>query len=190
MHNFFYSTLPCKPYVKRFLDLNFGEPADISSNKELQNLYRSCLKRPSRYDDNKYSETLQKYTEKTIILISEYDFYHYGWQLTKTDLVTFCGAIEKKAKQFMRFEVNRHFAVRGNLKTSIYHFQDLYEFPESVWTYDSIKKDFYRNATRYHIDFSKEIFKNLDLNSLKNLAEMGTLSQKAIKHYEHTLKTL
>ncbi|MBK6285809.1 MAG: hypothetical protein IPF54_26840 [Draconibacterium sp.] len=55
-----------------------------------------------------------------------------------------------------------------------------------MWHYEAIKKDIYRNGKVELIDFNNEIFKKIEKIVLRNLYDLGTLSQQAIKEYETT----
>ena len=77
MDHCFTVEIKCKPYVKRFLQINFGEPADLKSHPHLQSLIRRSLKKPNKRWDYKHIPESQVAYESIEILISQDDFYRY-----------------------------------------------------------------------------------------------------------------
>jgi hypothetical protein len=176
-------SIPVKPYIKRFADLNFGAPADLSGDKELHKFVLRSLKKPDTRYEYRYKE--KSYTDTIEVLISEDYFYRYGWELSKTDMVTFCSLLENRAKTMMRTVVGIYKAVGLPQYIAINKFQEKFNFTEDVWSFDSIKKDFYRNAPQEKINFDSEIFVKIDRLILENLSVRGTVSHKLIKEYEN-----
>lgn len=185
----FYVSLPCKPYVKRFLEINFGDPVDLSADQRLKKMFVSMLRKPNTRYDNNMGKMNIRYSETIDVLISEDIFYRHGWELTKTDTVNFGREIEDRAKLLMRNTVALNLAVTGSIKVGISRFQDRFGFSEDVWPAESIKKDFYRNGQHEIIDFEKEIFQKIEKLILVSLSGLGTISQKAHKHYEKQFQT-
>ena len=67
---------------------------------------------------------------------------------------------------------------------SINKFQERFEFDETYWPYESIKKDFYRNGSNDKIDFEGEIFDKIEKIVLRTLSDSGTISTLAKRRYE------
>ncbi len=181
----FFVHIPVKPYVARFLRLNFGYPinfcTDPASHKFLQNL----LHKPDTSRDRQYPDQICTYTDEVEVIISEHDFYRYGWELTKTDTVAFGRYFENRAKTLMRNIVGVNVSAGLPLKTSILRFQERYGFDEDTWSYETIKKDFNRNGFTDKIDFETEIFKKIERIVLRNLYGLGTISKTMITAYEN-----
>jgi len=145
------ATISVKPYVKHFLVLNYGSPVNLSQNPDLYSLFRNCLKRQWKTRDRvyKYKCNIAETYSKTIeIIISKDDFYRYGWELTVTDMVSFGIKVENQAKQFMRSIVSAY-EIAMTQKKAILMFQEKFGFSEDVWSYESIKKDYYRSKASY-----------------------------------------
>lgn len=182
--------LPVKPYVKRFLELNFGYEdvngdilVQLKADKKLYNHFRRCLKKPCfRYDKARCSEISNYYNETVEIVITEDDFYRYGWELSKTDIVAFGKEIESNVKFFMKNMVS-FYSSHMDLAKAIKLFQDKYGFTEDIWQYDSIIKDFQRNGLKIKIEFSSEITEKIEKIVLVNLSEKRTISQQMINNY-------
>ena len=183
--------LPCKTYVKQFIVHNFGEPADFRSHKILfDELIRSIKKPNNRYD---YKEdwivSVKNYKCKIDLVISEDLFYRHGWMLTVTDIVNLNRKIESLVKCFMQQMVGVSVANGMPIKNSIEDFQERFDYPEEVWAYESIKKDFQRNGQKIARSYQNEIIKINQRLFMEQLSRAGTIAQKAIKHYEKLHKT-
>ena len=152
----FVSIIYCKPYVKQYISQTFGNPADLSTDMELRDFFLHCLKSPKFDHEYRRKEKPESaiYTQEVNIIISEDNFYRCGWALSKTDQMRFGRKIEKEVKQLMRTTISTKLAVCGQIKASIHFFQDHFNFPEDVWSYDSIKKEFYRKGVYPEMKFS------------------------------------
>ena len=180
----FVVTIPVKPYVKRFLTINYGDPADFTTDPEINRFFLNLLRRPCTYRDKQYSDQIFSYTEKIEVLISQHDFYRFGWELTRTDIVAFGKRFEDKAKCLMRSFVGVYVALGIPPYISINKFQQRFQFDENSWQFETIKKDFYRNGMKDPLDFNNEIFNKIEKIVLHNLYELGTISKKAKTEYE------
>jgi hypothetical protein len=180
----FYLIVACKPYVKRFLEINFGNPVDLSGDIMLRTMIRQSLKKPDKKFDKILGEMSCRYCETIRVKISDDEFYRYGWELWKSDTVKFGKEIESRVKFMMRTLVAVNLSLNGSIKMSIIHFQDRFEFQEDVWPYDTIKKEFFRNGIHDQIDFNDEIFNKLENIIMVNLSKKGTVLPQALKHYE------
>jgi hypothetical protein len=118
------------------------------------------------------------------VLISEHDFYHYGWELTKKNTVAFGLHFEKRAKLMMRNLIGVYHGLGLPLYVSIGKFQERFRFEEDTWRFDWIKKDFYRNGQVEIVDFDNEIFRKIEKIILRNMSELGTITKQVIQEYE------
>lgn len=177
-------TIPVKPYVKRFLEKKYTLPVDFSNNSRDNAFFQKLLRKPDSSNDRKYPDIICTYTEQVEVLISEHDFYKYGWELTKTDIVAFGKQFEDQAKLLMRNFVGVYHSLGLPYKTSIIKFQQRHNFNEDVWGYETIKKDFFRNGTIEDLDFEIEIFDKIDKIIMRNLSGLGTVSDLMLKEYE------
>jgi hypothetical protein len=66
----------------------------------------------------------------------------------------------------------------ATIAESIREFQDKFGFPDQVWSFDSIKKDFYRNGG----DIKYKTIKNMRIEMNKifmaELSRLGTIGRK------------
>lgn len=168
-----------KSYSKHFLELNYGNPVNLSKCKELYEIFKSYLK---KHSNSKSSKVLSNniYSHKVEIFISEDDFYRFGWEISSNDMFQFNKIIQNRAKFMMRNLISFYNSFMS-LSDSIRYFQDNFGFNEDVWPFESIKKDLMRNNNLIKIDFKKEITEKIEKIILNNLYEYGTISDLIYK---------
>ncbi len=180
----FFIHVKVKPYVRHFLEMNYGYPINLACDVEAHSLAKKLLRKPIKHQDKRYCD-IYSYTELVEVTISEHDFYRYGWELTRTNTIAFGVFFERRAKFMMRSIVGIYVALGLPIKTSIRKFQDHFGYHEDIWSYDTIKKDFARNAEIEEFDFENELFKKIDTFILRNLSEKGTITKSIIPDYEN-----
>lgn len=185
----FFVIVRAKPYVRRFLEINYNYPVSFVGDPAAHRFLQGLLSKPNKSEDYKYSDNICTYTEEVEIVISEHDFYRYGFELTHTDTVAFGRFFEDRAKTLMRNMVGMYAGLGTPINKSIEKFQDRFGFNEDTWSYQTIKKDFYRNGLLHRIDFDVEIFKKMEKIILRNLYNLGTVSATMIKEYENNIET-
>lgn len=158
----FVVTIPVKPYIKRYIELNYGFPADFSKHQEIQKEVRRCLRKPSTRFDRQFENKLCTYTSQLEILISQDDFYRYGWEFSLTDVVAFGKLFETVIKTRMHNTVTIYRGIGLSIKDSILKFQDHYQMHEEYWPFESIKKEYYRRRPGQEINFFTEIIDKID----------------------------
>lgn len=184
-HQKFTISVPVKPYVKRFLEINYGCPVDFSNDPKALKEFRKLLRKPVRRDDKKYPDFLTHYKQEIEIYISEDDFYRFGWELTKTNTIALGKYFQENAKFFMRTVIGIYCGMGLPLNTSISKFQETFGYDEDTWSYESIKKDYYRKGYKFKVDFSDIIYKKIEKLFLENLSDLGTISLHTINRYEN-----
>ena len=192
--------IPCKSYVKRYMIQNFGDPINLYSVRNPYTLlFRRCLENPCRRNEARMlGNKLRKQAEQTVTLttantpysevmefmISDYDFYHFGWEMTLTDFSILHSTMEHAAKAFMRTCISVDYSISGCLAQSIRRFQNLYEYPDHIWSFDAIKKDLDRNIIPSKIDFEDELYLKIQTLLMNILSKSGTISPSNLKRYE------
>lgn len=164
-------SIPVKPYVRRFIEINYGDPADFSSHPYFLNQVRRMIIKPCRWREQMSTGRMKSYSTYINVLISEDDIERYGCIISKTDIIRFNRIFEYHIKFMMRSIVGIMIACGRSINESIQNFQDRYMMDESVWAFESIRKDYYRNGATYRIDFEKEIFNKIERIFLDNLSQ-------------------
>ena len=177
--------LPTKPYVKQYIVLNYGNPANFSSNKFINERFRKCLTNPSNRNNRKYQNiSFARHTHSLKVSISQDDFYRYGWELTATDIIAFGKLMEHHSK-FLLCNMISFYMTYMNEKDAILAFQNNFGFTEDIWPYDSVKKIYDRFAlTNDKISYTKDVTLKLEKLILANLCNIGTLLHPAILNYQ------
>lgn len=164
----------CKPYVKRFIENNCGDPADLRKIPELHNAFMFLLKKKTAHYE---SMEIGNYQSTIKVLISEDDLYRYGWELTKSGTVLFNRKVERLAKFVMRQFIGLNSSFKIPVSNSIREFQEKFGYTEDEWSYESIKKDFDRNGRVYKIDVLNNFKRELQQILMDNLSDLGTLGE-------------
>ena len=177
-------TVPVKPYVKRFLENNYGNPVDFRNHPRENEMFKRMLKKPTYDNDHKYKTDLCKQSHAVEIAISDRDFYRHGWELTKTDIVSFGRHFERNAKWLMRSVVSTYISFGIPINVAIITFQTRFQLEEEFWPFDSIKKDFFRFKVNNEIDFNQFAYQHLEKLILVNISDAGAIPSHAIRNYE------
>lgn len=187
----FFVYLPCKPYVKQYLIHNYGcpdmewpEAVSLSADKFLMQQFRQRLTNSSTRYNSKYTD-LVRYSETVPIEIKKDDFYRYGWALSETDVVSFCSIVETRAKAMMCTYLDVHKSIGIPLATAIRKFQQQYNFPEDIWSADTIRREYNRHGSKDDISISDDLFNKINNIVMVKLFRIGTISQQGLKAYEN-----
>jgi len=184
MKNHFIVSVPVKPYVKKYIVNLFGDPANFVHHSDEYQLVQHCLTSPSIRYDSKIDPQMAVYTDTIRILVSQDIFYRYGWEFTRTDIRKFGKHFERKIKFLMKSYVSIHVGAGEPIKDAIQRFQQKFELEEYFWSYESIKKDYYRNKPDYPFDFFPNIIEQLDNLFLAHLSPARDKSTSKKPKYE------
>jgi hypothetical protein len=134
-----------KPYVKRYLINNFGDPVNLYCHKgnKLKKLMTDYLERKDKTHDKRinYDDC-----NETRFVISKCDFYRYGWEMSKSNMLKFNSNVEAELKFICRMWIMNDRALGVPLKKSIEDFQLNFGFSDQEFSYDTIRKDYQRNC--------------------------------------------
>lgn len=159
-----------KPYVKAYLENNFGIPVDIRQDPELNDLVNLMLREGSTRLDKIISVNMSTTVE---LRISKDTFFRYGFTLTKTETLRFNSFLEKRIKFFARTYISYHKSLGTSVAKCIRDFQNTFGFSEDIWNYDSIKKDFDRNGSSVHRKMIGDFKAELNKIFMEMLSESG-----------------
>jgi hypothetical protein len=180
MHNHFTIKIPCKKYVKAYLEINCGKPVDL---KHLPDLLEELRRGLARKPCHREASELAKLKDMVTVIIPPDVFYRYGWELNKESTLDFNRRVEMKVKFFMRNYVAVNKSLGIPVANCIKEFQDEFGFYESVWNYESIKKDFDRHGRVPELKIIRELKVEINKILLDNLSDLGTISKKLKKEY-------
>lgn len=137
--------VPVKPYIKEYLERNFGNPVNFSGVRGIKDFFTLLLdKQTYRYDKR---ITLKKYKSTVTVVISRADFYRYGWGMSATAIVSFNSMFEYIVKNRSR-DVITVKCRDANIKVApaIRQLQIEFTFTEENFSFDTIKKDLQRHT--------------------------------------------
>ena len=179
-------SVPVKPYVKRFLEINFGNPVDFRNYPRENEMFRRMLRKPDTAVEHMYPGEMTKLTQQVEVFISEREFYRHGWELTKTDVVSFGKYFEKQTKFLMRSVVSTYVSFGMPIDRSIQEFQRRYQMEEEYWPFDSIQKDFYRMRKNEDLQLEEFAYQHLDKLIRINMSNVGIITPFGAKKLEKT----
>lgn len=175
--------IPIKPYVKRFVENNYGSPADFRRHPRENEMFRRMLTKPCHEKDGMYSDDLEKQCVRLQVVLSERDFFRSGWELSKTDIIAFGKYFERNAKWLMRSVVSTYISFGMQEYNAITKFQKRFNMEEEYWPFDSIKKDFYRYKSKNDIDFNHYAFQHLERLILVNMTTAGAITNLVLQNH-------
>lgn len=177
--------LPSKPYVAQYITFNYGNPANFSSNKFVQDRFRKCLIRPCNRHNSRYLQlSFSIHTHIVKVSITQDDFYRYGWELTTTDIIAFGKYMEGQAK-FLLCNMISFYMSFLNQKDAILLFQKNFDFSEEIWPYETIKKIYDRSVLADgKISYTRDVTLKLEKLILSNLVSIGNITPDGMLHYE------
>lgn len=95
---FFQVKIKVKPYIKQYLEINFGAPCKFPSGHFISEYLNVLLTRPTKVENYACKDE----TAEVIISLPEVTFRRYGFGLTKTNRRNFNLAIENYIKSQIR----------------------------------------------------------------------------------------
>jgi hypothetical protein len=174
-----------KRYVKQYLINNCGHPCDLNLLPDINKDFVQHLSKPLF---NRESLPHSTYNDDICTIeIPEWVFKRYGYEITKTGQLDFNMKVERRVKFMMRHYVVTQVSLGFKMIDAIRSFQDKYNFPEDVWSYEAIKKDVYRKTNSEKDDdiqeFLNKMSNKLERQYINNLSQLGTISKK----YKHDI---
>lgn len=166
MTNQFTTEIFVKPYVARHLQNLYGDPVDLSYHRELHRMMVDGLKKGSAVGSAQESGQL---TTPVRIRISEYEFYHYGWEIPPREALALNNRIENEIKLMVRMFISNYLVYGFTITKAIRNFQRLFDLPEDVFPYETIKKDFYRNGYKFDENIMDELLMKIHKTLAKNV---------------------
>ena len=176
-------TVPVKPYVKRFIENNYGCPVDFRNHPRENEMFRRMLKKPCRDGENKFVHGTSPNATSVEILVPGRSFDRYGWELSKTDTVRFGKHFEARAKLLMRTAVGTYVSFGAPTNIAIAKFQERFNMEEEYWPWESILKDFMRFRKNNGIDFNHYAFRHLERLILVNMEVAGNVTDRVVKKH-------
>lgn len=173
-------TFPCKPYVRVFIEQNYGKPVRFAKDKGLMVIIRLLLQRKQT---NRWPINLNVYTDNVSFTINEYDYNHFGGELNECAVIELNNYFENKVKTMMRTWCKTMHDYGKPAKECVLMFQSKFGYPEHIWKFESIYKDCQRNDV-FDKDFDKVMTEKIHKIFLRQMSRNRTITQRAIQVYE------
>jgi hypothetical protein len=175
-------TFSAKPYVRLFIEQNYGTPVRFYRDKAIMSLIRLMLQKK---DTSLQYRPINKdiYSETVTFHLNETDYNHYGGFLSNQAIMDINRYFEQKVRMFMRSWCAAQYFYGMSAIDTVKSFQQRFGFPEHIWKAESIYKDCQRNNI-----FSQE--KNSLMEQkiteiiLSQLSKNRTITQQAKRIYE------
>lgn len=133
--------IPVKSYVKRHLEKSFGTPTYMRKDSAIGKYFYRLLEDAS--DDG--SDEYRGYPDSVTIHIPYHVFLKKGCVLTKASIIEFNNFVEDMIKGHMHSILDTLIEVQGiEIKQAIDYYYETFGFDETVFTYEAIKKSYYR----------------------------------------------
>lgn len=171
--NHYTLTIPCKYYVKIYLENNCGTPVDLSVFPDLQERFRVSLDKTS--GEFKFSCKPPEQEVVTIIIPDDW-FNRYGYFMSVERIFDFRMSVENKLKYLMRQYIAVNTMAGLSITASIKAFQEDYCLQEHVWSFESIKKDFDRHGSKVKLKAKRSLRDEMSDLFRDNLSKMSMKS--------------
>ncbi|MDR3142970.1 MAG: hypothetical protein LBU37_14760 [Tannerellaceae bacterium] len=175
-------TFPSKPYVRLFIEQNYGNPVRFYRDKAIMSLIRLMLQKK---DTSLQYRPVNKdiYSDTVTFYLNETDYNHYGDFLSNQAIMDINRHFEQKVRMLMRSWCSAQYFYGMPAIDTVKYFQERFGYPEHIWKAESMYKDCQRNNI-----FSQE--KNLLMEQkiteiiLSQLSRNRTITQQAKRIYE------
>ena len=152
--------LPCKPYVRQYIVNEMGAKPLIGSTHHIGSKLIDLLGQKRNYQATRFSATA--YGTKLRLYLNEDVAKNKGIWLNETSIIRFNNYTEDHIKDRMRLVLDMYMDLTMSLEASIELTREKLKMPETVMSYDLIKKDYYRYRKAMHGDiFPKGGYKKL-----------------------------
>ena len=132
-----------KNYVKSYLEAKNGKK--IILEEKMKEKFIDCLRDKNNSRDSIYENRLP-YEDKIIIVVTEYEFYHHGFAMTKTNMVRFSKFVEYEIKQQSRLFGALYKSFGMTYAKGIRVFQKTYRLSEDDFNFECARKNIQRNG--------------------------------------------
>ena len=157
-----------KKYVKTYLEAKYGKT--IFLNEKLKDKFLEYLKDKNTLRDAIYTDRYP-YDQKICIALSEYEFYHYGFNYTKTNMVRFSKFVEYEIKQQSRLFGALFKSFGMTYAKGIKVFQKTYHLSEEDFNLENAYKDIQRNGIQINDVMEDKIVEILATIGKKNIVQ-------------------
>lgn len=142
--------LPCKDYTKHYLENCFGNPTYIRKDGVIGKYLFQLIDK--NYTRREKEITFNGYNAECTILITEDVFLRHGYVLSKTNTQEFNRFVEEHFKAQIRTMIDVF--IKYELRTFVEAVDcvyDQFDMDETIFPFDTIKKDYQRYRKRLDV---------------------------------------
>lgn len=145
MTDFIKVEIPAKKYVKRFLEVRYGQPAVITKADAIGKFFYTLMSRPRQSDDKRFNT--KTYPEYITIQLTQRVFLQRGYVLTPTNVIEFNNFVEDYIDLSLEYFVYGAFLMGRVKKAQAYReFLKRMKMTEDDFPFETIKKKTYRSG--------------------------------------------
>lgn len=149
--DYYLITIPCKPYVRRFLVNTYGHPVNLKSDKHAFRYFRLLLQRKMFRNNHrtgfKRNGKMIYRTEVEIILDND-TFKHYGYGMSRQAVIDFNAFFEGYIKKVGRTFIAALESSGWKRWHAIREYQDTFGFREDEYSGEAILQDLKRHPEK------------------------------------------
>lgn len=144
-------TIPCKPYIKNFIEKSFGVPADLSLDDNINKTFlllinRKTVRNKKRTSSPGYGSKV--YRESVVIEVDEDSMPEDPNNISKKALQEFNLALESYIKTMARIFIFTCENFGMKRMEAIREFQDTFGFSNELFNEENILQDIKRNGAK------------------------------------------
>jgi hypothetical protein len=158
MADLFTVSIPCKPYIRKYLVRNFGQEVNFRNDPCLYHFFIRLLHRNLKTQDHRVD--LSYYRSKVLVTFTHDVFKRIGYIMSKSDMVSFNNFVEAYIKMQLIIKIDTHLGYNDNLSYCIRKIQEEFDFTEDDFQFDSIKKYYTRKSKFYQNFIAADVPKN------------------------------
>ena len=157
-----------KKYVKIYLENKYGKV--IFLKEKVKDKFLDCIRDKTDPRGKLWIDS-NPYEYKITIAISEYEFYHHGFNMTKTNMVKFSKFVEYEIKEQSRIYGAIFKSFGMSYVKGIRVFQKTYRLSEDNYNFECARKDMQRNGVVIDDNMEDKICEILATITKKNIVQ-------------------
>ena len=157
-----------KKYVKTYLEKKYGKT--ICFDGKIKEKFIDILSSKNTIRDFNYTDRFP-YEYKITVSISEFEFYHYGFEITKTNMIRFSKFVEYEIKEQSRLYGAIFKSFGMTYTKGIRIFQKTSGLSEEDFNFETARKDMQRNGIILDENMEDKICEILATITKKNIVQ-------------------
>lgn len=166
METFSTTEVYVKNYVKAYLEAKYGK--EMTLEEKIKDIFLDCMKDKNTSRDSIYGEK-HPFKHKITVNLTEHEFYHFGFKMTKTNMAKFSRFVEYEIKQQCRLYAALFKSFGMQYTKGIQIFQKTCHLSENDFSMETAYKDIQRNGIVIDDNMENKILEILAVIAKKNI---------------------